>query len=339
MISNTATIIAAVAGMAVTGILGIWMIPYLKKVKFGQTINDVGPTWHKSKQGTPTMGGFMFIIGIVIAVALGYATVGLSGGELFSVERQLSNTRVLIGLAMALAYGFLGFVDDYIKVVKKRNLGLTARQKMVMQCLIGILYLAAVYIAGDRSTVLWIPFIGGWDIGVFYYPLMLFIIVGFVNAVNLTDGIDGLAASVTFVVALAYMAVSAYLSAAGMNIFSAALAGGCLGFLLWNFHPAKVFMGDTGSMFLGGAVVALSFDCGMPLLLVFVGVIYWIEALSVMLQVTSFKLTGKRIFKMSPIHHHFEMSGFSEVKIVLLFSLVALAGCVLGVWSVFRMFR
>lgn len=129
MISNTATIIAAVAGMAVTGVLGIWMIPYLKKVKFGQTINDVGPTWHKSKQGTPTMGGFMFIIGIVIAVALGYAAVGLSGGELFSVERQLSNTRVLIGLAMALAYGFLGFVDDYIKVVKKRNLGLTAPAK------------------------------------------------------------------------------------------------------------------------------------------------------------------------------------------------------------------
>ena len=168
---------------------------------------------------------------------------------------------------------------------------------------------------------------------------MLFIIVGFVNAVNLTDGIDGLAASVTFVVALAYMAVSAYLSAAGMNILSAALAGGCLGFLLWNFHPAKVFMGDTGSMFLGGAVVALAFDCGMPLLLVFVGIIYWIEALSVMLQVTSYKLTGKRIFKMSPIHHHFEMSGYSEVKIVLLFSLVALAGCALGVWSVFRMFH
>ena len=185
--------------------------------------------------------------------------------------------------------------------------------------------------------MLWFPIIGYLDFGVFYYPLMVLFIVFIVNAVNLTDGIDGLAASVTFVAAIGFMLITMIMGFAGMGIMATALAGACIGFLVWNFHPAKVFMGDTGSMFLGGMVVALAFGVGLPVILVLVGILYIIEALSVVIQVTSFKLTGKRVFKMSPIHHHFEMSGYSEVKIVALFSLITLIGCALAVLAVWAM--
>ncbi|MGI5905133.1 MAG: phospho-N-acetylmuramoyl-pentapeptide-transferase [Candidatus Pararuminococcus gallinarum] len=337
MMSSLSTVVSAVVGFGLTALIGIWFIPFLRKVHYGQTINDIGPTWHKNKQGTPTMGGIMFIIGVVIAVAAGVGILNAQTGVLSNPSYTVQNTRLIAGLVMALCFGFMGFIDDYIKVVKKRNLGLTAKQKLVMQFLIAILYLLTLYLAGDRSTMLWFPIIGYLDFGVFYYPLMVLFIVFIVNAVNLTDGIDGLAASVTFVAAIGFMLITMIMGFACMGIMATALAGVCIGFLVWNFHPAKVFMGDTGSMFLGGMVVALAFGVGLPVILVLVGILYIIEALSVVIQVTSFKLTGKRVFKMSPIHHHFEMSGYSEVKIVALFSLITLIGCALAVLAVWAM--
>ena len=327
-------LMTALLAFGITCLMGFWLIPLLRKVKYGQTILDIGPVWHKNKQGTPTMGGFLFIAGVLVAVTIGYLVyMSVGGGE--SEISPIFGARLFAGVVMAMAFAFLGFVDDYIKVVKKRNLGLTAGQKMVMQILIAAIYLVILYLAGDTSTVLRIPFIGSLDLGLFYYPVALFIlIVGTVNAVNLTDGIDGLAGSVTFVAALGFMIIAALLSIYEMQLLAVAVAGAMLGFLVWNFHPAKVFMGDTGSMFLGGLVVAMGFGLGLPFLIAMIGIIYLIETLSVMLQVASFKLTGKRIFKMSPIHHHFEMSGWGEVKIVSVFSLITAVGCALAVWWV-----
>lgn len=325
-------IIAAVVSFLVSAVSGHFLIPFLRKLKYGQTILEIGPSWHKNKQGTPTMGGLMFIIGTAVSVIVSIILLAASGtAGLISTGL----VKMCAGFVMALLYGALGFVDDYIKVVKKRNLGLTAKQKMLCQIVIAALYLLVLYFFTDTSTVLSIPFIGSIDLGLFYYPFAIFVIVGFVNAVNLTDGIDGLASSVTFVFALGMMLISTLVGSFSMDVLAAALAGGCLGFLIYNFHPAKVFMGDTGSMFLGGLTVALAFGLERPLLLVFCGIIYLVETFSVMIQVTYFKLThGKRIFKMSPIHHHYEMSGWSEVKIVLVFSLVTLIGCAVAVLSV-----
>lgn len=319
-------VITVLVAFVVTAALGMPLIPFLRRLKFGQTILDIGPAWHKKKQGTPTMGGLLFIAGITAAVVMG----GLMGGP--GAPQQ--NMRLFSGMVMALAFGAVGFLDDYIKVVKKQNLGLTARQKYLIQLIIGVFYLVMLYLCGDTSTVVVIPFFGQIDLGLFYYAFALFVITGFVNAVNLTDGIDGLASSVTFVYALIFFVISGVLQRGGASTLAAALAGGCLGFLVWNFHPAKVFMGDTGSLFLGGLVVALAFEVGLPLLLALAGVVYWCEAFSVILQVISFKSTGKRIFKMSPIHHHFEMSGWSEIKIVVVFSFVAFIGGILAILSV-----
>lgn len=322
-------VLAAVLSFGITAASGLFLIPFLKKLKYGQTILDIGPNWHKSKQGTPTMGGLMFILGITVSVVVCIVTMVITKTD------DIYLVKLIAGLVMALLFGALGFVDDYVKVVKKRNLGLTASQKMVAQILIAITYLLIVFFGGDSNTTLWFPFIGSLNIGFLYYPFAVIMIVGFVNAVNLTDGIDGLASSVTFVAALGLMAVSALLRALSLNVLAAALAGGCLGFLIFNFHPAKVFMGDTGSMFLGGVVVALAFSLGQPLLLFLFGLIYFIETASVMIQVTYFKLThGKRIFKMSPIHHHFEMSGWNEEKIVIVFSSITLIASIIAVLSV-----
>lgn len=322
-------VLAAVLSFGITAASGLFLIPFLKKLKYGQTILDIGPNWHKSKQGTPTMGGLMFILGITVSVVVCIVTMVITKTD------DIYLIKLIAGLVMALLFGALGFVDDYVKVVKKRNLGLTASQKMVAQILIAITYLLIVFFGGDSNTTLWFPFIGSLDIGFLYYPFAIIMIVGFVNAVNLTDGIDGLASSVTFVAALGFMAVSALFRALSLNVLAAALAGGCLGFLIFNFHPAKVFMGDTGSMFLGGIVVALAFSLGQPLLLFLFGLIYFIETASVMIQVTYFKLThGKRIFKMSPIHHHFEMSGWNEEKIVIVFSGITLIASIIAVLSV-----
>ena len=331
---NTTAILAVAAiGFAVSAVSGYFLIPYLHKLHFGQTILDIGPSWHKNKQGTPTMGGFMFIFAILIASVVGYFMLSQGKNDLWH-GTQVEIARYWGTILLAVSFGIIGFVDDYIKVVKKRNLGLTAIQKLIMQFVAAGLYMLILYTAGDTSTVLIIPLLGQLDLGLVYFPLCVVGIVYITNSVNLTDGLDGLCGSVTCVSALGFMMVSAAMGFGGINLLSTALAAACLGFLVWNFYPAKVFMGDTGSMFLGGMVTGLAFGVGMPLILAFLGIIYICESMSVVLQVISFKTTGKRIFKMSPIHHHFEMCGLSEVKIDFAFSAVTAVGAALAVLAV-----
>ncbi len=330
------TAIVTVTAFAVTDALGIWMIPFLHKLKYGQTILDIGPSWHKNKQGTPTMGGLMFIVGILVACAAGFALYATRSGGFTPIQR-MENAKFAAGLLMAAAFGFIGFLDDYVKVSKKQNLGLTPSQKLVLQFGVAAFYLVSIRLSGDATTALPIPFFGYFDFGIFYYPLAAVGIVYITNSVNLTDGLDGLASSVTLMASLGFLVMGRMLGVVPAELMAAATAGGCVGFLVWNFYPAKVFMGDTGSMFLGGLVVAMAFSIGSPLILAFVGIIYIVESLSVVLQVISFKTTGKRIFKMSPIHHHFEMSGYSEVQIVAAFSLVTAVGAALAVFSIARL--
>ena len=326
-------VIAAAAAFAVTALLGYIVIPYLRKLHFGQTILEIGPKWHKDKQGTPTMGGFMIIAGVLLSLCIAYAYSAAAGGR-FALEMHdgYRLSVFLAGILMALLMAAIGFMDDYIKVVKKRNLGLTARQKTFLQLLVSAVYLATLCISGMKTTT--IPFVGDVDItrgaGLLFWPVALMFIYGFTNAVNLTDGIDGLASAVTLVVACAFMLASGFLYQFGINALSAALAGACCGFIVWNAKPAKVFMGDTGSMFLGGMVVAISFGTERPVLLLLAGITYFAEALSDILQVAHYKRTKKRLFKMAPLHHHFEMCGWSEQKIVLVFSSVAALGCLLA---------
>ena len=319
---NTAVAFIAFAVSAATG---IFLIPLLKKIHFGQTIYEKGPSWHKSKQGTPIMGGFMFIIGSAIAVAAGYAMYRFRNADRAIIPDNIGLYRLLAGYAFALLNAGIGFTDDYIKAVKKQNLGLKARQKMVMQFIFSAAFLYVLYLLGDHSTSITFPFFGDVDFGIFYYPLMLLYLIFLTNAVNLTDGIDGLCGSVTVISGLSFVMLCSAMGMWEYSIFSMALAGGCLGFLIWNLHPAKVFMGDTGSMFLGGAICAIGFATRQHLLLALIAIVYVADALSVVIQVTYFKITkGKRLFKMSPIHHHFELCGFSEYKIVITFSTVAL---------------
>ena len=322
--------IAALAAFLVAWSLGAPMIPLLKRLKFGQTILEDGPEWHKSKQGTPTMGGLLIVAGFAVGVAIAFGFNAQLGGTLRSeFDSSVRFTQIFAGIGLAVGMGLIGFFDDYIKVVKKRNLGLTAWQKTLLQSIASAGYLCSLAFAGLKTT--WIPFVGDVNIasgiGLIFWPFAFFFIYGFTNAVNLTDGIDGLAGSVTMIVACAFMLMAGFLGFEGANIMSAALAGALIGFLVWNWHPAKLFMGDTGSMFLGGSVVALAFCIGRPVYLLLAGIIYLIEALSDILQVAHYKRTGKRLFKMCPIHHHFEKCGWSEVKIVAVFSLVTLLGC------------
>ena len=327
------TLIAAFVSFAVTAALGYIVIPYLRKLKFGQTILDIGPNWHKEKQGTPTMGGIMIIGGLLLGLAVAYGYSAISKNRFASeLSDSYRLTNFVAGLVMALLMSSIGFMDDYIKVVKKRNLGLTARQKTLMQLLVAAGYLLTLYLGGMRTTN--IPIIGDIEhnhgFGLLFWPIALMFIYGFTNAVNLTDGIDGLASSVTLVVACAFMLAAGFLSVLPINIMSAALAGACVGFICWNAKPAKVFMGDTGSMFLGGMVVAVSFGIGRPVLLIFAGCTYFLEAISDIIQVLYYKKTKKRFFKMAPLHHHFEMCGWSEQKIVFVFSIISFVGCAIA---------
>lgn len=332
---NTTAILAVAAiGFAVSAVSGYFLIPYLHKLHFGQTILDIGPSWHKNKQGTPTMGGFMFIFAILIASVVGYFMLSQGKNGLWH-GTQVEIARYWGTILLAVSFGIIGFVDDYIKVVKKRNLGLTAIQKLIMQFVAAGLYMLILYTAGDTSTVLIIPFLGQLDLGLVYFPLCVVGIVYITNSVNLTDGLDGLCGSVTCVSALGFMMVSAAMGFGGINLLSTALAAACLGFLVWNFYPAKVFMGDTGSLFLGGAIAALAFAYDMPLILLLVGFVYLCETLSDIIQVAYFKAThGKRIFKMAPLHHHFEMCGWNEKKIVAVFTAVSALMCLLAYWGV-----
>ncbi|MBQ9994170.1 MAG: phospho-N-acetylmuramoyl-pentapeptide-transferase [Clostridia bacterium] len=319
------SLLAAAAAFAITAGLGKVVIPWLHNLKYGQTIKEIGPTWHASKQGTPTMGGIMFAAGILLSCAIFlpiYSAI-TDSGEIMSA---LDKVYLWGGLLMGLLYGVIGFLDDYIKVVKKQNTGLTALQKYLMQLAVVIIYLALVWICGDHGEgITRIPFVGEVRLGIWFYIISVVMITGFVNAVNLTDGIDGLCTSVTFFAIVTFMLIAGFTKFFDMGIVAASIAGGCIGFLVWNFYPAKVFMGDTGSLFLGGMFCAVAYAVELPILIPLVGIIYLCEAGSVMLQVGYFKAThGKRIFKMSPIHHHFEMSGWSEIKIVVVFSTVTI---------------
>ncbi|MBQ1397927.1 MAG: phospho-N-acetylmuramoyl-pentapeptide-transferase [Clostridia bacterium] len=336
MTQELISLLASGISFGVTAALGKKVIPWLHKLKYGQTIKEIGPKWHEKKQGTPTMGGIMFIAGILLSLLIClplYYYLNSRGSFESSYEDVTSYwVRIIAGILMAAMFGAVGFLDDYIKVVKKQNDGLTPGQKMIFMTLIAGAFLATLAISGD-ATVTTIPFCANdVDVGFWFYPISLIMIVGFVNAVNLTDGIDGLCSSVTFFAAIVFIVIAGMHNMFGMSIFAAAVAGGCLGFLVWNFFPAKVFMGDTGSLFLGGLFCAMAYGVNMPILIPLVGIIYLCEAGSVMLQVGYFKLThGKRIFKMSPIHHHFEMSGWSEVKIVWVFSVITLIAGVAAV--------
>ena len=307
---------------ALSLVLGRFLIPALRALKAGQSIREIGPSWHNVKAGTPTMGGIMFIVAaIVCVVAAGWSA--MLAGEYAQ----------LMVLGFSVIYGAIGFVDDFIKVKKKRNLGLTSLQKLILQLAAAVGYLSLLRWNGNLSSELYIPFFHvSWEINwIVYMIFAVFVIVGCVNAVNLTDGVDGLATGVTLPVMI-FFAVTAYLQGSEtLALFPAALVGGLAGFLCYNFHPAKVFMGDTGSLFLGGAVCGMAFALDMPLILILVGFVYIVEVVSVIMQVLYFKLThGKRIFRMTPIHHHFEMGGWSEKKIFTVATALTAALCLLA---------
>lgn len=282
------------------------MIPWLRKLKIGQSIREEGPQSHLVKAGTPTMGGFIILVGLVTAVLL----------------EGMPDMSAMIVLVSTLGFGAIGFYDDYIKVVKKRNLGLRAWQKIAGQLAVSAVITAMALRSGSDILV---PGTGlYWDMGLLFIPFMILGQIFFTNSVNLTDGLDGLAGGITAVVLVFFSAAAWKFGSPQTGLLAAGLAGGCIGFLRVNIHPAKVFMGDTGSLALGGAVAGLAVAMKLPLILPIVGFIYCGEALSVMLQVASFKMTGKRIFKMAPIHHHFELSGWKETKVVTVFWSVTL---------------
>ena len=327
-----ATVITAVLCFGITALLGFVAIPALKRLKFGQTILDIGPAWHKSKNGTPTMGGVMFIAGVIISFVVGLAIMWASGNINMDEVGSQKLAKAISAVIMALLFGFVGFVDDLIKVKKKQNEGLKPMQKIIMQVLIIAAFFTSHIIAGDTSTVITFPFLGQIDFGIFYYIVMGLGILYLVNAVNLTDGVDGLCLSVTLVYCAAYVVICSLLGMSEMGLVSAAAGAGCLGFMVWNLHPAKVMMGDTGSMFLGGIVTAVGIGTGTEFVMVICCAVYIWEALSVLIQMTYFKIThGKRLFKMTPIHHSFEIRGWKEGKIVAVFSLLELLACSVGI--------
>ena len=333
MTPNFALAASAFIALVLTAASGFVLVPLLRRLHYGQPIRTDGPAWHANKQGTPTMGGIMFVLGVLVAVGAAFSLLAAQFPEILGPDWSLSNRRVMLALGFAFVNGMIGFADDFLKVTRQRNQGLSAKTKLLLQMLAATGFLVLLQCYNTLTTWVQLPWVGVVELGWLFYPLAYLLIVGMVNAVNLTDGIDGLASSVTFVVMLGMMAICSLLTWYGLGLLAAAVAGGCAGFLLWNFHPARVFMGDTGSMFLGGAVTALAFCMNRPELLVMVGIVYILEAASVMLQVIFFKLThGRRLFKMTPLHHHFELCGWHEVPIVALFTAVAALGTGLGMW-------
>jgi len=308
-------LLAAGVAIIVSLAMGPFIIPFLTRLKVGQNIREDGPRRHLAKAGTPTMGGIVIITAVMVASFL------FAG----------NSKEVLSCVLIMLAFGGIGFWDDYIKVVLKRSLGLRAREKMGLQILISIIFgLLLVYYLG-RGTEICIPFAGTViDLGYFYFPFLIIVLTGTANGVNLTDGLDGLAVGVTFFVAIALGLVSIMTSHSNLLIYCGALAGACLGFLVFNHHPARVFMGDTGSMALGGGIAAVSAISRSEVALIIIGGIYVIETLSVILQVLSYQTTRKRIFLMAPLHHHYELKGWTETMIVKRFSLLSLIFVIIG---------
>ena len=296
--------------LALTGVLSYVFIPKLKSLKMGQPISEIGPRWHKSKEGTPTMGGLFFIVPIVLVLVIAS----------FAAPDALDLPRLWITAVSSLLFGLIGVVDDAAKLFKHENEGLRPWQKFFLQLLVASAFVGIMAVKGYLTTVIYIPFFRAEvDFGFFFYIISVILICGVVNSVNLTDGIDGLASSVTAVVAAFFLVMSLIGGNDTSALLSGAVFGGCIGFLIYNAYPAKIFMGDTGSLFLGGAAVGIAFLYGSPLIILVSGIVYVIETVSVILQVSYYKLShGKRLFKMAPFHHHLEKCGFSENKIVLI---------------------
>ena len=321
-------ILSFIVAFGVAAIAGLILVPMLRRLKAGQMIREDGPTWHMSKQGTPSMGGLMFILAIAIAILV-------AGAE----QLEQGSSAHLVVFLFALVFGVIGFIDDFQKLRHKANEGLTAPQKFLLQLAASIFFTIWLRKIGYLTPNLYIPFLNvelalPW---VIYMVFAAFVMVGCVNAVNITDGVDGLAAGVTVPVALFYVVVCALWGQVGLGNFAGALLGALIGFLLYNYHPAKVFMGDTGSLFLGGAVCGMAFALDMPLILILIGIIYIAETASDIIQVLYFKLThGKRIFRMAPLHHHFEMGGWSEKKLFFVFSGITLVFCIVALLGVMQ---
>ena len=313
---NQSIAIPALTAFFVTLILGPGLIRFLHRLKFGQFIREEGPESHLKKSGTPTMGGILFLIGILV-------------GSVFYISGY---PKIVPVLFVTLGFGLIGFLDDYIKVVMKRNLGLTPAQKMLGQILITAVFAFYMVNYSGLGTEVVIPFTGGSvvDLGILYVPVLFFVVLGTVNGANFTDGLDGLCTSVTILVAT-FLTIVSLGENSGISPITGAVVGSLLGFLLFNVYPAKVFMGDTGSLALGGFVASSAFMMEIPLFIVIIGFIYLIEVLSVIIQVTYFKKTGgKRIFKMAPIHHHFELCGWSETRVVAVFATITAILCLVA---------
>ena len=315
----TRILVTALVGAVLSGLLGYLLIPMLRALKVGQSIREVGPIWHNYKAGTPMMGGLMFIGASIIVLLCNLPF--------------MKDYSVFYVLILSLSFGFVGFLDDFAKMKKKQNEGLTSIQKFLLQLAVSALFLYIMYRSVAMSTQMYIPFI---DVRIPLHPIVyiflsMFIMVGCDNAVNITDGVDGLSSSVTLPVMVFFTALAVKQGKYDLALLPASLVGGLIAYLFYNWHPAKVFMGDTGSLFLGGVVCALAFALDMPLILILVGFVYICETVSVILQVGYFKLThGKRLFKMAPIHHHFEKCGWKEEKIVIVFASVSAVMCILA---------
>lgn len=312
-------IISIISAFVIALALGPILIPLLVKLNFGQTVRTDGPQSHMKKTGTPAMGGFIFLLATAITA--------------LAFSRDKDMLLVLVGTFL---FGLIGFADDYIKKIKKRSLGLRAYQKIIAQLIVAFFLTYVASGVNQVGTEVLIPFTGKfWDLGIMYIPFIIFIIIGTVNSVNLTDGLDGLAGSITVVVLGFFSVVALASKNLGLLVFCGALIGALLGFLRFNSHPAQVFMGDTGSLALGGAVASLAVVTRLPIFLVIIGAVYVAETVSVIMQVLYFKATGgKRIFKMTPLHHHFELSGWAESKVVSVFIIVSIILCLIGLLAI-----
>ena len=319
----TKFVVIMLVSYVLTLVLGRLILPVLRALKAGQSVRDIGPVWHNNKAGTPLMGGTMFILSLTIC--------------LLGMIHWMEDYTAFYVLGLSLCFGLVGFLDDFCKVKYKRDLGLTPIQKSLLQLAVSALFLYLLYRKGVLTCDLYIPF---FDVTFYIHPIVyiffaMFVMVGCVNAVNLTDGIDGLSSSVTIPVMIFFTAAAIGMKRFDLALLPAILTAGLLAYLVFNFHPAQVFMGDTGSLFLGGIVCGMAFALDVPLVLILVGFVYIIETLSVILQVSYFKIThGKRIFKMAPIHHHFEMCGWKEEKIVFVFTAVSAVMCIVGWFSI-----
>jgi len=310
-------VISFIISVIIVVLLMPLFIPFLHRIKFGQSIREEGPSWHQKKDGTPTMGGLVLIAAVL--------TAGLV---------TCRSAQMVMMLAVCVGFGVIGFLDDYIKVVLHRNLGLTSLQKFLLQLILTVFYIVTFKNLGYLDSHVIIPFMPNTiDLGVFYIPIAAFVILAVVNSVNLTDGIDGLAGSVTSIVAIFFVVAGLIYKHTDSTLLALTTVGACCAFLVFNKYPAKIFMGDTGSLFLGGVISVVALSLKMPIFLILVGIVYLIEALSVIIQVAVFKSTGKRVFKMSPIHHHFEMCGFNENKIVYGACVITFIFCLIAVFA------